>query len=114
MKRVGNFVAVLAFAWGGMSLPASGTFNRCKLFIGTADAIIKSNAVEIVCAGLARGDRQVEGREQRNGPAREIAEKPRPFPMAKRGVPRSVPAPRRGDRDLLYAVLEGRGVTGRL
>ena len=80
MKRVGNFVAVLAFAWGGMSLPASATFNRCKIFIGTADAIIKSNAVESSVQALREVIDKWKAENSVNGAAREIAEKPTPVP----------------------------------
>ena len=64
---------------------------------------------------FARGDRQVERGEWRDRPGERDCGKAEADPLlAKRGFPQPVPSPGHGDRCFIYALLEGRSVTGRL
>jgi hypothetical protein len=73
-------LAVLAFASWGICLPASAAFTRCMHISGTADAVIKSNAVERSVQSLRDAIDKWKAENGVTGPVTEIAEKPRPVP----------------------------------
>jgi hypothetical protein len=73
-------LAMVAFACLGMSLPVSAAFSRCMFFSGTADALVKPNAVEESLKALREAIDKYKAENGVTGPASEIAEKPRPHP----------------------------------
>lgn len=64
----------------GMSPPACAAFSRCMFFSGTADALVKPNAVEKSLEALREAIDKYKAENGVTGPASEIAEKPRPHP----------------------------------
>ena len=72
--------AMVALACLGMSPPASAAFSRCMFFSGTADALVKPNAVEESLEALREAIDKYKAENGVSGPASEIAEKPRPHP----------------------------------
>ena len=73
-------LALVAFACWVMPFPVSAQFTRCMYFSGTADALIKSNAVD----GSQKSLREaIDKWKLDNGitaPVSEFAQKPRPVP----------------------------------
>ena len=72
--------AMVALACLGMSPPASAAFSRCMFFSGTADALVKPNAVEESLGALREAIDKYKAENGVSSPASEIAEKPRPHP----------------------------------
>ena len=108
-------LAIVALACSGMSFPASAAFSRCMFFSGTADALVKPNAVEESLEALREAIDKYKAENGVTGPASEIAEKAAAASLlAERDLAASVPAARYGVRLGLHALLEGRGVAGRL
>jgi hypothetical protein len=73
-------LAMVAFACWGMSFPASAAFTRCMFFSGTADALVKSNAVDGSLKSLREAIDKWKAENGVTGPVTEMAEKPRPHP----------------------------------
>jgi len=71
-------LALVAFAV--CASPVSAAFTRCKHFSGSADAIIKSKAVDGSQKALRDVIDKWKGENGVTGPVSEIAEKPRPVP----------------------------------
>jgi hypothetical protein len=75
MRR--SLLAIVALACLGMS-PAA--FSRCMFFSGTADALVKSNAVEGSLQSLREAIDKYKAENGVTGPTSETAQKPRPHP----------------------------------
>jgi hypothetical protein len=73
-------LAIVMLAGSCMSIPASAAFSRCMFFSGTADALVKPNAVEESLEALREAIDKYKAENGVAGPASEIAEKPRPHP----------------------------------
>src|SRR6476619_1373017 len=101
--RPSLLLAVVALACWGMPFPVSAQFTRCIFISGTADALVKPNAVEASQKSLREAIDKWKADNGVTAPVSEYAQKPRPVPSA-----------RCGQRHRLHSVLEGRGVTGRL
>ena len=84
-------------------------------FSGTADALVKPNAVEESLEALREAIDKYKAENGVTGPASEIAEKPRPHPYWRSEIsPHLFLPPDTVSDSGLYALLEGRGVAGRL
>ena len=107
--------AMVALACLGMSPPASAAFSRCMFFSGTADALVKPNAVEESLEALREAIDKYKAENGVSGPGkRDRRETEAASLLAERDLAASVPAARYGVRLCLHALLEGRGVAGRL
>ena len=113
--RPSLLLAVVAVACWVMPFPVSAQLTRCMFFSGTADALVKSNAVEESLESLREAIDKWKADNGVTGPVSETAQKPRAASLlAERGLAGPVPSARCGQRHHLHAVLEGRGVAGRL
>jgi hypothetical protein len=79
-------LALLAFACWALPLPVSAAFTRCLFFAGTADALIKSNAVDESQKSLREAIDKWKVDNGVTGPVSETAEKPQPHPYWRSGV----------------------------
>jgi hypothetical protein len=115
LMRRSLLLALVALACWAKLAPVSAAFTRCLFFAGTADALVKSNAVDESLKSLReaidkwKADNGVTGPGERN--RGEVGAAPL---LAKLGLAEPVPRPRRGERHSLYALLAGRSVTRRL
>jgi hypothetical protein len=73
-------LALVALACCVMPFPASAQFTRCIFISGTADALVKSNAVEASQKSLREAIDKWKADNGVTGPTSETAEKPRPHP----------------------------------
>jgi hypothetical protein len=73
-------LALVALICRVMPLPVSAQFSRCMYFSGTADALIKSNAVDESQKSLRKAIDKWKAETGVTGPVSETAEKPRPVP----------------------------------
>jgi hypothetical protein len=73
-------LALVAIACWVMSFPASAQFTRCMYFSGTADALIKSNAVDASLKSLREAIDKWKAETGVAGPVSETAQKPQPVP----------------------------------
>jgi len=73
-------LALVAIACWVMSFPASAQFTRCMYFSGTADALIKSNAVDASLKSLREAIDKWKAETGVGGPVSETAQKPQPVP----------------------------------
>ncbi|MGH6824797.1 hypothetical protein [Methyloceanibacter sp.] len=73
-------LALVAFACWVMPFPASAQLTRCIYFSGTADALIKSKAVDASQKSLREAIDKWKGETGVTGPVSETAQKPRPVP----------------------------------
>jgi hypothetical protein len=73
-------LALVALICWVMPLPVSAQFSRCMYFSGTADALIKSNAVDESLKSLREAIDKWKAETGVTGPVSETAEKPKPVP----------------------------------
>ncbi|HEY9520581.1 MAG TPA: hypothetical protein VIQ39_03450 [Methyloceanibacter sp.] len=73
-------LALVALACLAMPNPVLAQFTRCMYFSGTADALIKSNAVDESQKSLRKAIDKWKAETGVTGPVSETAEKPRPVP----------------------------------
>jgi hypothetical protein len=78
--RQSLLLAVLAFACWALPSPVSAALTRCLFFAGTADALIKSNAVEESQKSLREAIDKWKVDNGVTGPVSETAQKPQPNP----------------------------------
>jgi hypothetical protein len=78
--RQSLLLAVLAFACWALPSHGSAAFNRCLFFAGTADALVKSNAVEESQKSLREAIDKWKVDNGVTGPVSETAQKPQPHP----------------------------------
>ena len=88
-------LALVALACLAMPNPVLAQFTRCMYFSGTADALIKSNAVDESQKSLRKAIDKWEGRDRRDRPGERNGREAEAGPLlAKRGRPQPVPSPR--------------------
>jgi hypothetical protein len=73
-------LALVAFACWVMPFAASAQFTRCMYFSGTADALVKSNAVDASLKSLREAIDKWKAENGMTGPVSEMAQKPNPVP----------------------------------
>jgi hypothetical protein len=73
-------LALVAIACCVMSFPASAQSTRCLFISGTADALVKSNAVEASQKSLREAIDKWKADNGVTVPVSEYAQKPRPVP----------------------------------
>lgn len=73
-------LAVVALACWGMPFPVSAQFTRCIFISGTADALVKPNAVEASQKSLREAIDKWKSDNGVTAPVSEYAQKPRPVP----------------------------------
>ena len=73
-------LALVAFACWVMPFPVSAQFARCMYFSGTADALIKSKAVDGSQKSLREAIDKWKADNAITAPVSEFAQKPRPVP----------------------------------
>ena len=78
--RPSLLLAVVALACWGMPFPVSAQFTRCIFISGTADALVKTNAVEASQKSLREAIDKWKADNGVTAPVSEYAQKPRPVP----------------------------------
>ena len=78
--RPSLLLAVVALACWVVSFPVSAQSTRCIFISGTADALVKSNAVEASQASLREAIDKWKADNGVTAPVSEYAQKPRPVP----------------------------------
>ena len=78
--RPSLLLAVVAVACWVMPFPVSAQLTRCMFFSGTADALVKSNAVEESPKSLREAIDKWKAENGVTAPVSEYAQKPRPVP----------------------------------
>ena len=73
-------LALVALACCVMPFPASAQFTRCIFISGTADALVKTNAVEASQKSLREAIDKWKADNGVTAPVSEYAQKPRPVP----------------------------------
>jgi hypothetical protein len=73
-------LAVVALACWGMPFPVSAQLTRCIFISGTADALVKPNAVEASQKSLREAIDKWKADNGVTTPVSEYAQKPRPVP----------------------------------
>ena len=73
-------LAVVAVACWVMPFPVSAQLTRCMYFSGTADALIKSNAVDESLKSLREAIDKWKAETGVTGPVSQTAQKPQPVP----------------------------------
>ncbi len=73
-------LALVALACWVMPFPVPAQFTRCMYFSGTADALIKSNAVDASLKSLREAIDKWKAETGVAGPVSETAQKPQPVP----------------------------------
>ena len=79
-------LALVAFAYWVMPFAASAQFTRCMYFSGTADALVKSNAVDASLKSLREAIDKWKAETGVTGPVSEMAQKPNPVPYSRSEV----------------------------
>jgi hypothetical protein len=78
--RPSLLLAVVAVACWVVSFPVSAQLTRCIYFSGTADALIKSNAVDESLKSLREAIDKWKAGTGVTGPVSQTAQKPQPVP----------------------------------
>jgi hypothetical protein len=78
--RPSLLLAVVALACWGMPFPVSAQLTRCIFISGTADALVKPNAVEASQKSLREAIDKWKADNGVTTPVSEYAQKPRPVP----------------------------------
>jgi len=78
--RPSLLLAVVAVACWVVSFPVSAQLTRCMFFSGTADALVKTNAVEASQKSLREAIDKWKADNGVTAPVSEYAQKPRPVP----------------------------------
>ena len=78
--RPSLLLAVVDLACCGMPFPVSAQFTRCIFISGTADALVKTNAVEASQKSLREAIDKWKADNGVTAPVSEYAQKPRPVP----------------------------------
>ena len=78
--RPSLLLAVVAVACWVVSFPVSAQLTRCMYFSGTADALIKSNAVDESLKSLREAIDKWKAETGVTGPVSQTAQKPQPVP----------------------------------
>ena len=78
--RPSLLLAVVALACWGMPFPVSAQFTRCIFISGTADALVKTNAVEASQKSLREAIDKWKTETGLTGPVNQTAQKPQPVP----------------------------------
>jgi hypothetical protein len=78
--RPSLLLAVVAVACWVVSFPVSAQLTRCMYFSGTADALIKPNAVDESLKSLREAIDKWKAETGLTGPVNQTAQKPQPVP----------------------------------
>jgi hypothetical protein len=80
LMRRSLLLALVALACWAKPAPVSAAFTRCLFFAGTADALVKSNAVDESLKSLREAIDKWKADNGVTCPVSETAEKPQPHP----------------------------------
>jgi hypothetical protein len=86
LMRRSLLLALVALACWAKLAPVSAAFTRCLFFAGTADALVKSNAVDESLKSLREAIDKWKADNGVTGPVSETAEKPQPHPYWRSSV----------------------------